>query len=107
MKEAIWKVDPFGNFTFRATRSPQLSLIASKPNTDPLKLQLSQRFANRGLIPIEEIEEFVRSDETDYYSGQLKTHTLIPMEEAGQIKPDESSRKRKKSYPKGCRIRFL
>jgi hypothetical protein len=52
------------------------------------------------------VEEFVASDQTDYHTGQLKTYALKPMEKEGQIKIDETSRKKRGTYPPGTRLRF-
>ena len=36
----------------------------------------------------------MKSDITDYHSGQYKKRTLIPMEKNGEIDVDDSSRKK-------------
>ena len=106
MKEAIWKVTA-GDFAFHGTRSKQLTLDINNPDFEPLKDALRNEFRGKGWTRIEQIVEFVGSDRTDYYSGQVKTKTLRPMEGDGQIDVHPASRIRKKTYPDGARIRFL
>src|SRR5262249_539649 len=44
MKEAIWKVAPFGDFAFRGTRSGQLRLDLQMANFKPLEFALTEEF---------------------------------------------------------------
>jgi three-Cys-motif partner protein len=106
MKAAIWRVAPEGDFAFRGSRTPQLALVA-EPDVEPLKEQLRAKFGDGKWHDISEIVSFVKSDATDYHSGQLKQRTLKPMEEAGQVEADPATRKNKKTYPDGCRLKFL
>jgi hypothetical protein len=106
MKQAIWKIAPFGDFSFRGSHSNQLALNIDSPDYGPLREQLKSAFKGRGWIRIEDIEEFVGSDRTDYHSGQLRRGALIPMEDLEEIEIDEKTRKKKRSYPDGTRIRF-
>lgn len=107
MKEAIWRIDPFGRFRFRGTRHAELELRPASPDVRPLRRALLDEFALRGFVGIEEVQEFVGSDRTDFYLGQLKTHCLRGMEEDGALEVDPKSRKRTKTYPDGTRIRFV
>jgi three-Cys-motif partner protein len=106
MKAAIWKAAPQGDFAFRGSRTPQLELVAS-PNFDPLKDQLSEEFGDGEWHGISEVMSFVKSDETDYHSGQVKKKTLKPMEDAGRVEVDPATRQRAGTYPDGCRLKFL
>jgi three-Cys-motif partner protein len=107
MKQAIWKVAPFGDFAFHGTHSSQLTLGIAAPDFEPLKSRLIQEFKGKGWIGIEEIEEFVGSDQTDYYVAQLRKGALVALESAGKIEIKEGTRKRKSSYPPGTELRFL
>jgi len=107
MKKAIWKVMPFGDFTFRASRSNQLTMIMPNPNFRILRRTLINRYRGKGWVSIEEITEFVASDETVFHTSQLKRPILIPMEEAGEIQINERTRKRKRTFPDGTLIKFL
>ena len=108
MKQAIWKIAPFGDFAFRGTQSDQqLTIDFSNPNFNPLKNALIQYFRGKGWITIKEALDYVASDRTDYHTGQVKTNALKPMEKDGQIEVREQSRKRKFTYPEGTWLRFL
>jgi three-Cys-motif partner protein len=107
MKEAIWKVAPDGDYTFRGRTGPQLSLNLTSQDLGPLKAQLIERFKDQGWVSIETVQDYMCGDETPYYSGQLKTHTLKPMERDGLIEVDESTRRRTGTYPSGTRLRFI
>ena len=106
MKEAIWKVVPFGDFAFRGTRSDQLGLDLVQNNFGPLQAALRKRFAAQGWVQVEEMEDFVASDQTDYYSGQLRRGALTPMETSGELEVEPGSRRKRRTYPDGTRIRF-
>lgn len=106
MKEAIWKVVPFGDFTFRGSRSSQLGLELTQTDFRPLQVAIRQRFASQGWFTIEDAEEFVASDRTDYYTAQLRKGALIPMEDAEEIELDPASRKKRRTFPAGTRIRI-
>ena len=107
MKQAIWKVVPFGDFAFHGTRSRQLMLGIETPDFEPLKEALSGEFRGKGWIPIKDIVNFVSSDKTEYHSSQVKRGALVPMENAKQIKVNERTREKKRTYPEGTLIRFL
>lgn len=106
MKGAIWKVAPDGDFAFRGSHDPELALVAS-PDFEPLKKQLRTKFGDGKWHDMAEVISFVKSDATDYHSGQLKQKTLKPMEIAGQLEADPATRKNKRTYPDGCRLKFL
>ena len=106
MKRAIWKVAPFGDYSFRGTHSSQLTLGLDSTDYTHLGEQIKSEFREKDWIDIQQIEEFVASDRTDYHTGQLRKHVLIPMEESGEIEIAEGTRKRKKTYPEGTRLRL-
>jgi three-Cys-motif partner protein len=107
MKQAVWKPIPVGNFAFHGTRSRQLTLNIDQPNFDPLKKMLKERFAGKGWVSIQEIQEFVGSDQTDYHTQQLKGGALKPMEKVGEIEGDSTTRTKRFTYPDGVKLRFL
>ncbi|MBI1814666.1 MAG: three-Cys-motif partner protein TcmP [Deltaproteobacteria bacterium] len=106
MKQAIWKVAPFGEFAFHGTHSRQLTLGLQTVDYEPLKKVLRDEFEGKGWVRIERVLEFVGSDKTDYHTGHVKKGALVPMETAGQIEIDGTTRKKKRSYPKGTKLRF-
>jgi len=106
MKRAIWKVAPFGDFSFRGTHSSQPTLGLDIADYTQLREQIKSEFGEMDWVDIQQIKEFVASDRTDYHTGQLRKHGLIPMEESGEIEVAEETRKKKKTYPEGTRLRF-
>jgi three-Cys-motif partner protein len=103
MKNAIWKIAPYGDFSFRG--SNQLVLGVDQPTYEPLKQSLMDRFAGEDWLTIEEVLEFVASDATEYHTSQVKRPALRPMEKAGLVEVDPESRK-SWGFPERCRLRF-
>lgn len=106
MKQAIWKVAPFGDYSFRGVHANQLTLGFEDSNLDPLKDILLNKFRDRGWVAIEEIQEFVSSDATYYHSGQFKK-VLKQLEQNEQIKVPPNTRKRRLTYPAGTKLKIL
>jgi len=107
MKQAIWKVVPFGGFAFHGTRSKQLTLGLETVDYASLRKALQDRFRGEGFVTIERLAEFVGSDQTDFHTGQLKKPVLVPMETDKLIEVDPRTRKRRHTYPDGTKLRFL
>ena len=67
---------------------------------------LQASFRGKGWVTVEKLEEFVASGQTDFHTGHLREHGLVPLERAGQLEVD-SRRTRTLVYPKGkTRVRF-
>lgn len=105
MKQAIWKVSPFGDFFFRGVHADQLTLVLENPDMGPLKDAIIQHFIAKGWIYIEDVDNFVSSDATDYHSGQYKK-VLKDLEKNDKIEIDESTRRKKLTYPNGTKIKI-
>lgn len=107
MKKAIWKVSPFGGFSFRGRVADQPILVGlDAPDYDPLQSALLDQFNGGEWTRIEDVLDFVKSDKTIYHSGQVKTPALRPMEEKGFLHVKPGSRDNRLTYPQGCLIRF-
>ncbi len=107
MKQAIWKVAPFGDFGFRGGEQDQMVLLGvAKPDFAPLRSALMKQFGDAGWISIRNVLDFVKSDATIYHGGQVKMPVLKPMEQTGLLDVDPDTRKRNLTYPDGCRMRF-
>ncbi len=106
MKAAIWKADPFGGFAFVGGKDPDAGNLFDRRDLGPLKVELRHAFPGERWWPIEDIESWMMTDATDYHSGQFKT-ALAELEREGKLLADPASRKRARTYPKGCRIRFV
>ena len=87
MKQAIWKVAPFGDYRFRGGKIEQFAL-APDEMTDftILAKEIHNEFGAEGWVPIEDVVNFVKSDATDFHSSHLKGKTLRPMEDRGKSK---------------------
>ena len=104
MKQVIWKLDPTGSYSFRGT--------------NPWQSQLDMVFAPGGLgddlrgefgtdwVYVEQAVEFVMGDSTRYHSGQLKKHTLVPLEKQGVIEVKRLPSARSWSFIDGVQFRF-
>ena len=81
MKEAMWKVDESGEFTFSDATDPnQMVLFSKSPRFDDLERRIMTQFAGQE-ASVGEIEEFVLS-ETAYRETHYKRQVLKEMEGA-------------------------
>ena len=108
MKEAMWKVDPAGEFRFSDATDPnQLVLFESDP-TAILAKELEDHFRGKGMVLVETVRKYVEN-ETAY----LKKHmgnALQQEEGAGRIKVEPKKaggqKRRANTYPDAARITF-
>jgi len=59
IKQAIWKIAPFGDFAFHGTHATQLTLGLETADYEPLKQALRGAFGGKGWVRIEKVAEFV------------------------------------------------
>ena len=79
MKEAMWKVDKYGEFTFSDATDPnQFVLFTKEPQYDLLRKQIVARFGGQQAT-IGEIEQFVLAD-TAFRETHYKRQILSVME---------------------------
>jgi three-Cys-motif partner protein len=109
MKEAMWNVDPLGDFSFSDATNPDQQILFVNSPVEILKTDLTEQFRAAGEIPIEVVESFV-FDRT----GFLRKHmgeVLDTLEFDGlvRINPLKRNRKRRiaKTYPNDALIRFV
>lgn len=104
MKEAMWKADRNGNFTFRDISTPgQEVLFELEPDLSPLKRMLFEEFSKKA-VTIEEIERFVLIN-TPYIKGHIKRKTLDPLNKEKLISIIRPAGK-KSGYPAGTIVHF-
>ena len=109
MKEAMWKVDKSGGFSFSDATDPnQLVLFGNEPQLDDLKSLIMDRFQGQE-VSVEEIEEFVVA-ETAFRETHYKRQILRPLELSqppGLLVIDPPANRRRGEYPDPkLRVRF-
>ena len=105
MKQAIWKVAPFGDYKFRGSRIGQLT-FGDRLLFKPLETALYDKFVSQSWVTIGQVTDFVKSDATEYHTGHLRRLTLIPMERDGSLMVQRPPGKRS-GFPEGTRLRFV
>lgn len=106
MKEAMWKIDKRGNYTFGDIRRGQKTIydIDSDFHLRQAANQVYEKFAGK-TVPVEEVEEFVLV-ETPYI---FRKKTLVLLEEKGKITNvvrNDGKHRRRGTFPYGCIITF-
>lgn len=110
MKEAMWKVDQSGEFSFSDATDPnQMVLFSNSPKFDDLEKRITARFAKQE-TSVGEIEEFVLA-ETPYRETHYKRQVLKEQEEAKppriEIINAPTNRRRGTFSDPAMRVRFL
>lgn len=106
MKEAMWKVDPLGEFCFSDATDPDaLTLFGNEPDLSPLHSFLKDR-AHKSFVPIDELYAATLI-ETPF----LKKHARTVMKEAeaaGRLGMMTLEPRRRLSFPegRGIKVRF-
>lgn len=108
MKDAMWKVDNSGAYTFSDHRAQKLQLEFDftefdSPDLNVLATQIFNKFAGNSALA-ETVKDFVVTD-TIFRRSKHSTHALKLLEESGKIKT-VSGRKKRNSYPDGSIITF-
>ena len=65
MKEAMWRVDPHGEFAFSDATDPSQTVLFENPHAQDLAAQIASKFRGAGRLAVSRIERFV-NDETAY-----------------------------------------
>ena len=104
MKEAIWKVDPTGSYTFRGAKPGQNQFDLHFDHSglgDDLRAEFGFEW-----VTVEQAYAFVQGDRTWFHPGHLRKGTLYPLEREGVIEVERP--KGGKGFPtdKGIRFRF-
>jgi three-Cys-motif partner protein len=108
MKEAMWKVDPLGSFSFSDSTDPNQQILFANPSTAPLVPNLVSKFHGAGQIPVGEVEAHVQNN-----TGYLRKHmgeALGQLESSGQLEVSEiktdGKKRRAHSYPNEALVTF-
>lgn len=102
MKEAMWKLAPGGDYRFDDRLAGELVLFEDEANTGPLQDELAQHFAGQ-TVTFEDVRRYVVTN-SPFHSGQVKTKTLKPMQQAGRI--TSPNQKKTGTFPNGTLIEF-
>lgn len=100
---------PLGDYKFVGVRDQQRSFGQDVVDFTTLEDALCEEFGYGKWVRIEYLQDFVKSDKTNFHSGHLKTETLKPMENNGklEVRRQGSRNRRKGTYPNGTEIQFL
>ena len=108
MKEAMWAVDPLGEFRFSDATNPGQTVLFNEPNIAELASSVRGRFAGRRGIPAATVRSFVE-DETAYLKKHL-TSALQDLEQSGgvsvQATKSDGTKRKAKSYPDNAILSF-
>jgi len=109
MKEAMWKVDPDGDFRFSdATNPNQLVLFEADPTSD-LAAQIRSRFSEQGEVTAKQVRTYVE-DRTAYLKKHM-TAALTREEKEGRLLVEElkvdGRRRRAGTFPDNARLRWV
>lgn len=106
MKAAIWKVAPFDGMAFRPGEAGLVSLFAD--DRTQLNAQLQGRFGDQQWHLVDELEDWVKTDETIYHCGHLRS-ALKQLEEAHRLQAQAAAGKKRRglTYPKGSFVKLL
>lgn len=106
MKEAMWRVDPTGGFSFSDATDPNQSvLFAPEPDRQSLRTMIQHQFASRN-ASVQEIERFV-IEQTPFLPTHYK-RVLAAMEAEDAVSPvNPPAKRRRGTYGDGAmRLRF-
>jgi hypothetical protein len=106
MKEAMWKVDPDGEFRFSDATNPNQFVLFDADPTKVLALQLRDHFRAQGTVTGFQVRSFVEN-QTAYLKKHM-TGALKQEEEGGYLKVDEiksdGKRRRANTFPDEARL---
>jgi three-Cys-motif partner protein len=107
MKEAMWKVDPKGEFTFSDATDPGQQLMFSSPTIEPLMNALLSRF-HKTTVLVETVHSYV-ADHTAYISkhmrealGRLESTRAITLQDT----KNNGQKRRRGTYPDDAIVTF-
>lgn len=109
MKEAMWRVDPDGEFKFSDATNPNQMILFETDTTATLLDQMRAEFGSAGVVGCLDVRRFVE-EKTSHLSKHMKA--ALKQEEArGGIAVEElrsnGKKRRKNTYPDEVRFRFV
>jgi hypothetical protein len=109
MKEAMWKVDPLGDFRFSDATDPLQTLLFDAPTTAPLAHELIQKYRGTGLRPVSIIQTHV--EDNTAYLGKHMREALQQLEIDQRLTvsatKSDGKKRRAKSFPPDVLVTFV
>lgn len=109
MKEAMWKVDPLGDFSFSDATNPNQRILFLNVPLDILKSNLIQGFRGAGEIPVGRVETYT-FDKTGFLRKHMR-EVLDNLESEGLVKvalvKTNGKKRLRNTYPNDALITFL
>lgn len=109
MKEAMWKVDPDGEFRFSDATNPSQLVLFEVDATPKLVEQLRGEFGSKGMVTGKAVREFVE-DETAFLKKHM-TAALKQEESASRVCVEslkaDGTKRRAYSYPDEVRLTWV
>jgi three-Cys-motif partner protein len=102
MKQAMWKLAPSGDFSFRDRFAGMEVIFGDTVDTETLRTELLRQFAGQA-VTIETITDYVIAS-TPFASNHVKRQTLAEMQKQDLI--TSPNQKRRNTYPDGTIIIF-
>jgi three-Cys-motif partner protein len=108
MKEAMWKVDPHGDFTFSDSTNPNQQVLFATPSVGPLIDDLQSQFHGAIGLPVEQVETYV-NNKTAYLRKHMRD-ALAQLESAGRLEvaplKTDGKKRRTGTYPNEALLSF-
>ncbi|OFV94668.1 MAG: hypothetical protein A3H28_04030 [Acidobacteria bacterium RIFCSPLOWO2_02_FULL_61_28] len=108
MKEAMWRVDPGGEFRFSDETNPNQRVLFEFDPTTILAKELGDRFRGKGLIPVSTVHKYVEN-ETAYLEKHMR-NALREEARTGRVTVDPikvgGQKRRVNTFPDDARITF-
>jgi three-Cys-motif partner protein len=114
MKRAQWKVDPVGGRAYQQSAARAIGqgeLFAAEelgelPREETLPVLLRERFGTEAFT-IEDAEFFTLTQTRFLDDKHLRQWALLPLQSAGQLKVEQSTRRRERDFPAKTVMRFI
>jgi len=108
MKDAMWQIDPLGDFRFSDATNPSQTVLFTEPSIGELASSITARFGGRGHVAAVEVRQFVEN-ETAYLKRHM-TIALQTLEQSGlllvQATKSDGKKRRANSYPDTALMQF-
>ncbi|PJB96816.1 MAG: hypothetical protein CO080_01955 [Nitrospirae bacterium CG_4_9_14_0_8_um_filter_70_14] len=109
MKEAMWKVDPDGDFRFSDATNPDQMVLFEADTTPPLVGELRKQFCGKGQVTGHTVRTFVEN-KTAYLKKHMRA-ALQQEEDASRVRVEplkiDGKKRRANTYPDEARLAWV